>query len=416
MRVLDDGEPLEHLLDHEGDTVLAANDRALARAIASTVLRRRFQIDQILAALMEKPLGKRGGVAMHIMRLAVAQILFMEVPDHAAVSVAMDIAKSDHKARHFSRLINGVLRQLIRERESVLAALQPRDILPAWLSESWEKAYGHDVRDLIAESLCHEPYLDLAHKPGVDISDLGGVTLPTGAIRLKLKGSVPDLPGFAHGDWWVQDAAASLAASLLGDVEGCHVLDLCAAPGGKAAFLASRGADIVALDVSAARLVKLKDNFKRLKLKAQTVTCDVMDYQPDTLFDAVLLDAPCSATGTARKHPDIFSLKSPAQVSVMATLQKKMFKRAVGFLKPGGTLIYCTCSLQVEEGEAILSTITKDELPLDILPVTPAETGGVSEIIRADGTIRTLPYHMRQGDPVFSGMDGFFIARFQKHV
>ena len=414
-KVIDEGEPLEYLLDRKVLDELPPNDRSLARAITSTTLRRRFQIEKILSGYMQKPLGRRGGPAMHLLRLAVAQILFLDVADHAAVSTTMEIAKSDHKAKHFSKLINGVLRTIGREKEEILANLDPIDILPEWLCKTWVRAYGKKTVADMASALCHEPYLDIATKsdPKKWAETLEGVALPTGSVRLKSRGAVPNLSGFEEGEWWVQDTAASLAPSLLGDVNGKTVADLCAAPGGKTAYLASKGALVTAVDSSAPRLEKLTENLKRLKLEADCVTNDVTTWKPAQLFDAILLDAPCSATGIVRKHPDILSLKAEQQISQMAALQRKILKASVAFLKPGGTLVFCTCSLQPEEGEAILDYIETENLPLKLDPISADEIGGVSQLIQENGTIRTLPHYLEQADPVLSGIDGFFMARFQ---
>ena len=424
--VLDEGQPLEHLLDRVIDDEMPANDRALARAIAATTLRRKGQIDKALDSLMQKPLGRRGGGAMHIMRMAAAQILFMDVPDHASVSIAMDIAKADPKARHFSKLINSVLRAMTRQKDALLADMRPRDILPAWLAKAWDKAYGRATCDAMASALSHEPYLDISAKPDSgDYADkLGGALLPNGSVRLKSRGMVSELAGFKEGDWWVQDMAASLAPALLGDVSGKHIADLCAAPGGKSAYLAARGATVTAIDVSGERLKKLDENFKRLNLDVTMTEADILNWEPETLFDCVLLDAPCSATGTIRKHPDILWLKSHDSISELALLQREMLRRACDFLKPGGTLIFCTCSLQEEEGEAILDFVKREGLALELRPVQPKEVGGFSDSIRADGTIRTRPDHnplagsasLRADELHFIGVDGFFIARFIKQI
>lgn len=422
--VLDEGQPLEYLLDRVIDDAMPANDRALARAIAATTLRRKGQIDKALDSLMQKPLGRRGGGAMHILRMAAAQILFMDVPDHASVSIAMDIAKADPKARHFSKLINGVLRAMTRQREELLADMTPRDILPAWLAKTWDKAYGRATCDAMASALSYEPYLDISAKPDSgDYADkLGGELLPNGSVRLKSRGMVSELAGFKEGDWWVQDMAASLAPALLGDVRGKRVADLCAAPGGKSAYLAARGAKVTAVDVSGERLKKLDDNIKRLDLKVEAIEADIEKWIPDDLFDCVLLDAPCSATGTARKHPDVLWLKTPELVERLVVIQRALLKRAVEFLKPGGVLVFCTCSLQEEEGEAILDLVKSDELPLALVPISPKEVANFSDIIRADGSLRTRPDHNPLiasesplvADPVFAGLDGFFMAKFRK--
>jgi 16S rRNA (cytosine967-C5)-methyltransferase len=211
----------------------------------------------------------------------------------------------------------------------------------------------------------------------------------------------------------VQDAAAALPARLLGDVRGKRVADLCAAPGGKTAQLAAASADVVAVDISASRLDRLSQNLRRLRLTAETVAADILEWQPPDPFDAILLDAPCTSTGTIRRHPDIPWLKKPGDVAALAALQARMIERAVGFLRPGGTLVYCTCSLEPEEGEA-QQAATLARLPLTLSPVAAGEIGGLAEAIAADGAVRTLPCHLAHAEPRLSGLDGFFAARLIK--
>ena len=237
--------------------------------------------------------------------------------------------------------------------------------------------------------------------------------LPTGSVRTMVGGDVTDLPGFGEGAWWVQDAAAALPALLLVDVRGKRVADLCAAPGGKTAALANPGAHVTAVDISAERLKRLAANLQRLGLAAETVAADLLDWESPEIFDAVLLDAPCTATGTIRRHPDVAWLKQEKDVAGLAALQTRMLDRAAAILKPGGILVYCTCSLEPEEGEAqLLAALT--HLPLTPVPVSPAEIGGLAEAISPDGTIRTLPSHLSHATPRLSGLDGFFVMRLRK--
>ncbi|MEM8839336.1 MAG: RsmB/NOP family class I SAM-dependent RNA methyltransferase [Pseudomonadota bacterium] len=425
--VLNQGKTLEALLETPA-AALPDNDRALAHAIAATTLRRKGQIDKILTGLIDKPLGKRAGQAENILRTAAAQVLFMDIAPHAAVSLATDLAKADPKARHFARVVNGVLRSLSREMDDVIPRVHPRDILPDWLSKSLMDSYGGATRDEIAKAFCEEPYLDLSVKedPETTANALQGIVLPTGTVRLSSRGVISRYDGYAEGNWWVQDAAASLAPHLLGDVRGKKVADLCAAPGGKTAFLAARGAFVTAVDHSANRLERLRENLERLSLNAEVVEADFLDYNPAEPFDAVLLDAPCSATGTIRKHPDALWLKEPDQPAALAELQKKMLAKAIDILKPGGTLVFCTCSLQPEEGEDIASYAGKSMPQIDLKPISVDEVFGLDTIVTEHGTIRTLPSHLTvtiddsvsdesEKSRSLNGLDGFFIARFVKH-
>jgi 16S rRNA (cytosine967-C5)-methyltransferase len=415
--VLDEHHSLDALLEsHKGLGALPPRDRAFARAVIGTALRRHGTLDAILNSLVAKR-PPRAGALFRIMEIAAAQILFMDVADHAAGSVAIDQIAADHDARHFKGLANAVLRRIGREKEALLksAAEVPGRDTPEWLWSRWLKAYGEAATEKIADAHRLEPSLDFSVKrdPEGWAEKLGGIVLPTGSVRAIASGPIELMPGFAEGEWWVQDAAAALPAMLLGDVRGIRVADLCAAPGGKTAALANAGAHVTAVDISAPRLARLTDNLNRLGLTAETVTADVLTWQPREPFDAILLDAPCTSTGTIRRHPDIAWLKRADDVAALAALQAKMIARATSSLKPGGILIYCTCSLEPEEGETQITRAIA-ELPLVSLPVSAAEIGGLAEAINPYGNIRTLPFHLSHPTPRLSGLDGFFIARLRK--
>ncbi len=415
--VLDDRQSLDSAL--ESDVAfgrLPPRDRALARAIVGMALRRHGTIEAALDVLIEKrPRG--AGKLLRVLETAAAQVLFMGVADHAAVSVAVDQLAADRDARHFKGLANAVLRRMVRERDALLRELTAVNLdTPDWLWKRWVSAYGEATAWKIAEAHWLEPSLDISVKsdPAGWAEKLGGIVLPTGSVRTMVGGDVTDLPGFGEGIWWVQDAAAALPALLLGNVRGKHVADLCAAPGGKTAALANAGAHVTAVDISAERLKRLAANLQRLGLTAETVTADVLMWAPqETQFDAVLLDAPCTATGTIRRHPDVAWLKQEKDVAGLATLQMRMLDRAAAILKPGGILVYCTCSLEPEEGEAHLPAALK-RLPLTLVPVSPTEIGGLAEVITPEGTIRTLPSHLPHATARLSGLDGFFVMRLRK--
>jgi len=239
------------------------------------------------------------------------------------------------------------------------------------------------------------------------------VMLPTDSVRTLLQGSVTMLPGFAEGQWWVQDAAAALPARLLGDVAGKAVLDLCAAPGGKTAQLALAGAKVTAVDRSPARMARLRDNLTRLSLQAEAITADACEWQDPGRdgFDAILLDAPCTSTGTIRRHPDVAWLRQENDITQLTGLQKRLLQKAASLLRPGGRLVYCTCSLEPEEGEAAVAGLLEAEGGLRRLPIEASEVGGLAELITPDGDLRTLPSHLPHSDPRFAGLDGFYAAR-----
>jgi 16S rRNA (cytosine967-C5)-methyltransferase len=352
---------------------------------------------------------------MRIIEIAAAQLLFMEVPDHAAVSLAMAAIVSDRHATRYKALANAVLRRIARERVALLANLDPTVDTPAWLLARWTAARGAETARRIAEAHHVEPGLDVTAKadPQTWASRLEGVVLPTGTIRTLAAGPVTALAGFTEGAWWVQDAAASLPGRLFGSIAGLRVADLCAAPGGKTAQLAHAGAHGVAVDAAPDRLRRLHGTLDRLHLTAEVVQADVLDWQPGEAFDAILLDAPCTATGTIRRHPDIPYLKRPSDIGALAAIQSRLIARAVSLLKPGGTLVYATCSLEPEEGEAHVEP-TLARLPVTLAPVSPAELPGLAGAIMANGTVRTLPFSLAAASPRLSGLDAFFILRLQR--
>lgn len=416
-KVLGEGRPLDAQLDSASSPLagLAAQDRSLARAIVATALRRHGQIEAALGGLMERRLPKSAGSLPWILQTAAAQILFMEVPDHAVVSLAVQAAGADPKARHFKPLANGVLRNLVRRRDELLAAQdEARLNAPDWLWQRWVAAHGEAAAHAIASAHLEEAPLDLSVKgDGAAWAErLGGTLLPGGTVRLNAKGRIEALPGYREGAWWVQDFAATLPARLLGDVAGREVLDLCAAPGGKTAELAAAGAKVTAVEIAPSRVARLKENLKRLRLDADCVTADALAYDPGRTFDAVLLDAPCSATGTIRRHPDIPWLKSAGDIAALAKAQRAMIEKAVGLTRPGGTLVFATCSLEPEEGEEQAKAALAD-LPLEPLPIGDGEIAGLSPDWIAGGWLRTMP-QMQPAPGVAGGMDGFFAARFRR--
>lgn len=418
--ILHEGRALEALLDADGGVAtflsLPPRERALARAIAAAALRHHGEIDAVLAEVMDRPPRRSAGALPTILRVAAAQMLFLDVPDHAAVSLALAAAERDPGARHYKALANGVLRRIGRERDMLTADLDAARLnTPDWLWRRWSDFYGEATARRIAEAHLVPPSLDLTVKaePALWAERLGGIVLPTGSVRLDQAGAVEDLAGYDEGAWWVQDAAAALPARLFGDLAGKRAADLCAAPGGKTAQLALAGAHVVAVDRAATRLHRLAANLERLGLTAETVCADARDWSPGQLFDAVLVDAPCLSTGTIRRHPDLPLAKREGDIVELARLQWQLLERAAALTAPGGMVVYCVCSLEREEGEDQAAR-TLAELPFELVPVESEEVGGLAEICRSDGTLRSLPCHLAGPEPRFSGMDGFFAARFRR--
>lgn len=410
--VLSRGEALEEAFE---GARLEPRDLGLARMIAGVSMRRYGSIGHLLEGLMAKGMPRKSGPLEAILITAAAQILFLDVPDHAAVDLAVRLARADDRAQAFSGLANAVLRKLAAEKAERLAAVPADADTPSWLMGRWRRAYGEDRAHAITAAQRTEPALDLSVKADAAgwAARLGGRVLPTGSVRLAGHGAIPALEGFGEGAWWVQDAAAALPARLLGPVAGLAVADLCAAPGGKTAQLAAAGAAVTAVDRSEVRLTRLADNLKRLGLQAEIVAADLLAW-PGGTFDAVLLDAPCSATGTIRRHPDVAWAKAAHDIAALADLQRRMLAKAAGMVKPGGLLVYCTCSLEPEEGEEQVAAFLARNPAFQRVPVTAAEIGGLAEAVTPAGDLRTLPSLLPDPDPAMAGLDGFFAARLRR--
>ena len=415
-RVLSEGRPLDATLARAAEsglmTGLTQKDRAFARNLAATALRRKGQIDALINAFSDKPLNrKKSGSAYETLLAGATQILFMRVPAHAAIDLAVKAISYDRRGgRKLGGYVNAVLHRIDREGPEALAAQDAARLsAPGWLYESWTKAYGGPGAKAIAEAHLGEPPLDLTVPADRDTwaKTLDAQPIGPASVRLADGGRIERLEGFDEGAWWVQDVAATLPALLLGDVAGAHVYDLCAAPGGKTAQLAAAGAKVTAVESSAHRMERLRENLNRLKLSATCVESDVLDLSETTPADAVLLDAPCSATGTIRRHPDIPHVKTKGNVKVLVRLQSELLRKAVRLVKPGGLLIYCTCSLQPEEGEKQVAKLLAEDPSMERVPVTEADKLGMLEAITAEGDLRTLPSHG-------PGMDGFFAARLRR--
>lgn len=413
--VLTDGHSLDGALAKELQrSALEPRDRALARLIATTVLRRLGQLEAVLNSYLEKPLPKKQGALWPILLSGAAQLLFLDTPPHAAVGLAVEQARRDRHAGRYDKLVNALLRRAGREGR---ASLEEQDAvalnIPQWLLQRWVAAYGEETARQIAGASLGEAPLDVSVKSEPDLwaERLGGSLLPTGGVRLLAGGRIDALPGFAEGAWWVQDAAAAIPARLLGDVSGKSVVDLCAAPGGKTAQLAAAGADVTAVDLSGARLQRLTSNLERLHLSAQLVEADAASWSPEKTFDAVLLDAPCTATGTIRRHPDILRLKRPEDIAALAEIQARLLDNAAQLVAPGGTLIYCTCSLEPEEGPSQVERFLARHPRFQRQPIIAGESGIAGEWITASGDLRTLPFQLAGAQPELSGIDGFYAAR-----
>ena len=401
---------LDDAFDSDAPTAkLAPRDRAFVRLLVAETLRRLGQIDALIARCLESPLPPKAKRVQDVLRLGAVQMLFLDTAPHAAVSTAVDLVKHTALAG-YAKLINAVLRRLDREgREWVAAQDAGRLNTPDWLWTAWSTDYGAETAQAIAQAHLHSAPTDVcaAADPALWAEKLGGELLPTQAIRLTDAGDITALPGFADGTWWIQDVAAQIPARLLGNVAGQRVLDLCAAPGGKTLQMAAQGAHVTALDLSARRLERLKQNLERLNLTAEIVAADAAKWQPTEPFPLILLDAPCSATGTLRRHPDGLHLKTADDVKRLTLVQDRLLTAALPMLAPGGMLVYCVCSLEKAEGEARIDTLLAANPDFRRVPIRPEEVGGMTQLINDKGDLRTLPFHL--GDK--GGMDAFFAAR-----
>ncbi len=414
LAVLRDGTALDAALDAaEADlAALSPSDRGFVRALVSTTLRRLGRLDAVIAAYVTRPLPASGLAAQMVLRLGAAQLLVMGTPAHAAVGATVGAAKVHREARTFDKLINAVLRRIAENGAPVFAALPASRDWPDWLVDSWRAAYGPERAEMIAAASGDEAPLDLTIKAGdsaVWAERLGGRAVGADSVRLTGAGAIRALPGYQDGAWWVQDAAAALPARLLGDVRGRRVLDLCAAPGGKTMQLAAAGAAVVAVDQSEVRAKRLQRNLLRTGLNAQIEVRDGRDLSGLGPFDAVLVDAPCTATGTLRRRPDVAWARQPGDGALLAPLQSALLSAAADAVKPGGRIVFCTCSLQPEEGAPVAADVLSKRPDLAVLAITQdALPDGV--VPQSDGSVRTLPCDWLDA----GGLDGFFIARLIK--
>jgi 16S rRNA (cytosine967-C5)-methyltransferase len=395
---------------------LSHRDEALARAIVTVLFRRFGTIRRALDERLAKGWPNDERLAV-LLATGAAQILFLEVPDHAAVDVTVRVAASDRRLQPFAGLVNAVLRRLARERDPVLRDSDAlRDDTPPWLGARWTAHFGEPVAFAVAEAHRRGAALDLTARedPQAWAERLGGIALPTGSVRLPPGGPpVRELAGYGEGAWWVQDAAAALPVRLLAPRPGERIADLCAAPGGKTAQLASAGARVLAVDRSVRRLKRLSDNMARLGLAVETLAEDARSLPEEPAFDAVLLDAPCTATGTIRRHPEVAWTKRETDLGQLGRLQRELLDKAAALVRPGGRLFYCVCSLEPEEGADQASAFRARHPAFSPMPMAATEVAGLADLLTGEGDLRTLPCH-EIGRESARGLDGFFGARWRR--
>jgi len=388
---------------------LEPRDRAFARALVMATLRHLGPIDRALnARLTREPPGR----VRHILRLGAAQAFWLDVPDFAAVNTSVGMAEAERPSKPFKGLVNAILRRMIADGPP---PSDPEALAPAWLYARWLASYGEDG-PRIAAKIAEEPATDLSLRDPAEADELAAAmeaeVLPGGSLRVRQRGDITGWPGYADGRWWVQDAAAAIPTRLLNLQPGETALDLCAAPGGKTLQMAAAGASVVALDRSAPRLRRLKENLDRTGLTAEVVVADAADWRDPRAFDAVLLDAPCASTGTFRRNPDVLWAVQPADIAKLSGVQTRLLDAAAARVNPGGRLVYCVCSLEKEEGEGQAAEFLKrhPEFTTAPAPALPGEAGIQEASVTRQGWLRMLPHHLP------GGMDGFFAARFVRNL
>lgn len=411
--VVDRKTSLDGMLDpeHGNPAFLPLNeaDRGLVKAILQSALRHLPRIEAIIGSLLDNPLPEGARSLHHLLVVAAAQMLYLDVPDHSAVDLAVEQANGDPRSRRFAKLVNAILRRIGREKADLLSSVEDLPCMPDWFMQRLTQVYGRENALAIAASQLEPPTIDLTVKADAEgwAERLGGQVLPTGSVRLdRFRGSVTALEGFDDGAWWVQDAAAAIPAQLFGDLTGKRVADLCAAPGGKTAQLVLAGGDVLAVEQSKTRLKRLESNLARLGLPADTLCTDLLTIDEAESFDAILLDAPCSSTGTTRRHPDVLWTKDAGDIAKLAALQEKLLRHAVSLLKPGGRLVFSNCSIDPSEGEDVVDRVLADMPGLRLVAINPSDWPGLETAITPRGEFRTTPAMLaKQG-----GLDGFYAA------
>ena len=407
-RILSTGELLEDSLSSDRFYPhLDPRDRAFVRLLVSTSLRYKGQIDKVLTGFIDR---SPPAFVHNVLRLGAAQILVLGTADHAAVAESVELVKTHRKYGKFSGFVNAIMRKLTQKGKAELAKTAPRENIPNWIYRSWEKHYGRGDARQMALEYQKIPPLDITVKSDVKewAEKLGGDVIFGHTVRLKNAGLVTELPGFQDGEWWVQDVSSSLPVLSMGEIKGKNILDMCAAPGGKTLQMANAGAQVTAIDKSVKRLKLLEENLKRTSLSAELVQADAVNWTGDKDgYDIVLLDAPCSATGTYRRHPDVLHHKNSGQIGALIKIQRQLLLSAVEKLRPDGLLVYCTCSLQVEEGEEQIEHFLQQQNDFEAIRFSDEKW---REFGNSGGYLRLLPHQMREK----GGLDGFFIARLRR--
>ena len=401
--------PLNEIIDDFYNTKVAndiKNKRSETKFILSSLFRKLFEIDNIIDQLTDKNISPRNIMVRNCIRIALIELIDLERPAYAVINSWVEIAKNKKRLMHFSKLINAILRKFLKDNTKSNLAVSKK--IPSWLWNSWSNTYGKTVAKKIIEASLIEPPLDISYVDQENNFLQLQNTLP-GSFRLKNPGKVNEIEGFKEGKWWVQDSGATIPANILGDVNNREVLDLCSAPGGKAMQLLAKGANVTCIEISKKRVETMKKNFQRTKLKPEIICADILKWGSDKKYDFILLDAPCSATGTIRKNPDLIHIKNQHDLKKNIHLQKQLLQSAYNFLNINGVLVYCVCSLEIEEGEDQIEAFLAENKAMSLMPIEENAFPEYRNFIKPSGYLRTLPHLQVDG-----GIDGFFISKLYK--
>jgi len=396
------------------------DDRAFLNMITLTCFRNMTFLDNCLIKYLDKPIKKKNIEAKYVLYLAMTEMLFLNTPDYAVIDSYVKIM-SIGKNSFMKNLANAVLRKICDDKEKLLKKAAKSIAVSPWLADEMKKDYGIEEFRKTNKILYNQAPLDITVKSFKDswAEELGGIVLPNNSIRLEKYGKITKLEGYENGEWWVQDFAASLAVTALGDIEDKNVLDICAAPGGKTCQLAQAGANVTAIDISENRLKRLEENIDRCDFRdIEVINQDALTWieeNQDRKFDIILLDAPCSATGTMRRHPELSHLKDFSDIENQANLQKQFLNNIDKILAKDGILIYCVCSVSKVEGEKQIAEFLENsskfqQIKIKEIEINELKDYDLSKLINEEGSIRTLPHHLSE----IGGMDSFFIAKLQK--
>ena len=401
--------PLNEVIENFYNTKVAKeikNKRSETKFILSALCRNLFEIDNIIDQLTDKDISPRNIMVRNCVRIALIELIDLDRPAYAVINSWVEIAKNKKRLMHFSKLINAVLRKFLKNNTKSNLIVEKK--VPGWLWNSWSNTYGKIEASKIIEASLTEPPLDISYVDQENNFLQLQNTLP-GSFRLKNPGKINEIEGFKEGRWWVQDVGATIPVNILGDINNKEVLDLCSAPGGKTMQLLAKGANVTSIEISKKRIGTMQENFQRTQLKPKIICADILKWTSDKKYDFILLDAPCSATGTIRKNPDLIHIKEQHDLKQNIQLQKLLLRRAISFLSSTGVLVYCVCSLEIEEGEDQIEAFLAENSTISLMPIDDKEFPEYKHFINPRGYLRTLPHLQVDG-----GIDGFFISKLYK--